>query len=267
MVRLDYKNLSREEETKLIVAAKKGESAARDKLILSHIKLCHRVARQTGIHDLADLDEAVSEGCLGMLRALETFDVSLGYRFNTHAVTWIKNYIMQYLTNKVSTLHISQTRETRILQHGLRRFAIKHAARYGSSTYSEFVEHASKHFGIDPAIIEKFMVATSAGVSFDTPIHDDVDLTLGDVIEDVAAISEADVINGIDNDIRAVHLRNALSNLTPRERAIVIARHTHEQTPTLSELSAKMGISRERVRQIDVKTLSKLRLSLRGCPA
>lgn len=246
-----YPLLTKQEESELAKKMEKGDPAARERLITSNLRLVVSVAkRYQGQLPLLDL---IQEGILGLIKAVEKFDWRRGFRFSTYATWWIRQAVGRAIQ--------TQSRAIRIPVHQAEREwkvwkAEKELSeRLGRAPTDEELAQAAK---ITVKQLVAIREAARVVASLDQPIGDDETTVLGDL----GARETPELEDQISIDLRHDSIRQAVANLPPRHREVIALRYgLDDQEPlTLEKIGRRMGISRERVRQVEREALTKLGL-------
>lgn len=248
----EYPTLTPEEEAALCKKIKEGDIDAKDRFIRCNLKLVVSVAKQYA-HYGAPLMDLIQEGNLGLIKAIDKFDYTLGYKFSTYGIQWIRQYIARYITDKGNMIHIP----VHVMEN---EFKVRKAI---DTLYKEYqrdptLQELAKETGFSHDKIIELCNLIQEPVSMDMKIDDEGDTSLGDMIADQSIHSPNATLNEkfIKEDIEKL-----LHILNERERDIIIKRFGLDGNApmTLEEIGRRYGITRERVRQIENKAMRKLK--------
>jgi RNA polymerase primary sigma factor len=255
--------LTHAEEIDLAQRAAIGDEWARRKLIESNLRLVIAIARRytsTGV-PLIDL---IQEGNLGLMRAAEKFDYRRGCHFGTYATWWIRQAVSRAAGEQSRLIHLPEHVATRLRK--VRRIAAQLSQENGLDPLPEQIAEACN---IDVNEVIDLLGVIEQPVSLDAPVDDEARYSLADTLEDSTTPAPAETAS---QHLLGEELHRALALLTPRERAVVTLRYGigDGRSRTLLEVGKELGISRERVRQLEVVALMKLRsasgnVALREC--
>ena len=247
-----YKLLTKEEEIKLAKAIKNGDIEAKNKLINHNLRLVVFIAKRYMGYGLTFLD-LVQEGNLGLIKAVDKFDESKNFKFSTYATYWIRQSISRAIK--------SQVRNVRIPVHIIELMNnIRKVEQNFQQTYKrepELDEIANK-LNISVKKVAEALNWVKDATSLDIPIGEEDNITIGSFIEDE---SIKNMFDTIENNDCMIAIKDILNTLTDREKIIIMRRFGLEQdrTETLDEIGKDLNISKERVRQIEIAALKKLR--------
>ncbi|GAC1390153.1 MAG: RNA polymerase sigma factor RpoD [Ktedonobacteraceae bacterium] len=255
--------LTHAEEIDLAQRAAAGDELSKRKLIESNLRLVIAIARRytsTGV-PLIDL---IQEGNLGLMRAAEKFDYQRGCHFGTYATWWIRQAVSRAAGEQSRLIHLPEHVATRLRK--VRRIAAQLSQENGLDPLPEQIAEACS-IGINEVV--DLLGVIEQPVSLDAPVDEEARYSLADTLEDSTTPAPAETAS---QHLLGEELHRALAMLTPRERAVVTLRYGigDGRSRTLLEVGKELGISRERVRQLEVVALMKLRsvngsLSLREC--
>lgn len=249
--------ISIEEEIELAQAIKKGGKAgerAKNKLVEANLRFVVSVAKQYQ-HQGLTLTDLIDEGNIGLIKAAERFDETRGFKFISYAVWWIRQSILQAIAeqSRIVRLPLNQVGSLNKVNHEINRFEQENLRRPS-------VEELAARTGVDEEKISQSMAASSHHVSIDAPFGDDDDNSMVDVM---ASGEDSRTDKYVDHESMSLELKQVLCQvLKERERQIVCACYGIGETEKgLEEIGDKMGLTRERVRQIREKSITKLRES------
>ncbi len=255
--------LTHAEEIDLAQRAAAGDEWSRCKLIESNLRLVIAIARRytsTGV----PLTDLIQEGNLGLMRAAEKFDYQRGVHFGTYATWWIRQAVSRAAGEQSRLIHLPEHVATRLRK--VRRIAAQLSQENGLDPLPEQIAEACS-ISVDEVI--DLLGVIEQPVSLDAPVDEEARYSLADTLEDSTTPAPAETAS---QHLLGEELHRALAMLTPRERAVVTLRYGigDGRSRTLLEVGKELGISRERVRQLEVVALMKLRsvngsLSLREC--
>lgn len=237
------------------------DEAASRRLVLSNMRAVIKIASEFSNQHAAFAD-LVQEGTLGLLKAVERFDPERGTRFLSYAAWWIRAFIRDYLLRTRSLVRLGTTQRQRTVYSRLGK-ARAVVAREGLTGEARLTR-LSELIGVDAGTVES-MEARLGGydVSLDAPLGDEGDsANRGDFLEDPGEGPEDRYEREEGEHHDRGDLAAAVDALPPREREIVERRHLAEQPETLQEVGERLGISRERVRQLEVRALKRMRESI-----
>jgi RNA polymerase primary sigma factor len=246
-----YPLLTAAEEVELAKRIERGDRRAKDEMINSNLRLVVSIAKKYQGHGLSLLD-LIQEGIIGLIRAVEKFDWRRGYKFSTYATWWIRQAVQRGVANKSRTIRIP----VHIVE---REQKIARAERELTSRLERppSDEEVAKTAKLSVKHVREVRRAARAVASLDKPLGDESDTAFGDIVAVHEGDVEEEVVIGLSEDA----LRSAVEKLPDREKQVVKLRYGMDgdrDPKSLEEIGREMGLTRERVRQIEAKALERL---------
>ncbi|MCK9170283.1 MAG: RNA polymerase sigma factor RpoD/SigA [Treponema sp.] len=238
--------LSREEETELALKAKNGDTAAKNKIVNANLRFVVNVAKKYQNHGL-DLPDLISEGNIGLLTAIDRFDVDKGYHFISYAVWWIRQSILKSICEKSRAIRLPLNRANELVQ-------IEHARKAvtGDKTEEEEFREVAQMLNMDKDHVREMVNISREMVSLDAQVHspENDNTAVGDFIEDGryddpdSAVMTSAMKHDIDNVLRS---------LKPNEAKVLRLRYglNGAKPMSLKEVGDKCNLTKERIRQIE----------------
>lgn len=241
----------------------KKDQAALHELTTAYIRLVVAIAARFKSYGLP-IGDMVQEGCIGLMQAAARFEPARAFRFSTYATWWIRSSIQDYILRNWSIVRTGTTAAQKSLFFNLRRVRARIAKfESGTTLDPETMEKVAKALKVTVKDVDLMNRRLSAGdKSLNDPVGEMEDGEMQDFIADDSDSPEEIVIAQSETKARNRWLEDAIRQLTPREQTIIRERRLAEDGFTLSELGDKLGISKERVRQIEFEALGKIRNSI-----
>ena len=244
-----------------------GDPDAAHKLVTSHLRLVAKIAMGYRGYGLP-ISEIVSEGNVGLMQAVKRFDPDKGFRLATYAMWWIRAAIQEYVLRSWSMVKLGTTAAQKKLFFNLRK-AKSHigAIEEGDLTPDHTAKLADQLGVTEREVTEMNRRLTGPDSSLNAPLRSESESEWQDWLADETMDQETRLAEREEMGDRHDMLTHALDMLTDRERDIIQARRLKDEPATLEELSQKYGVSRERVRQIEVRAFEKLQKAMAGATA
>jgi len=255
-----FSMLERDQEYKLAKRWREhGDRDAANQLVTSHLRLAVRVAMNYRGYGLP-VSEIISEGNVGLLQALDRFEPDRGFRFSSYAIWWIRASIHDYILRSWSLVKIGTTASQKKLFFKLRSAKNKIAALQSGDMHPDQVTLIAKSLGVTDREVVDMNRRLGGDSSLNAPIHDEGQPgELQDFLVDQSPSPEILLAGRDETDHQHKALVHAIGVLNQRERRIFEARQLADEPMTLEELAAEFNVSRERVRQIEVRAFEKVR--------
>jgi RNA polymerase sigma-32 factor len=257
--------LAQEEEYMLARAWKEhGDTDAAHKLVTSHLRLVAKIAMGYRGYGLP-LGELISEGNVGMMQAVKRFDPEKGFRLATYAMWWIRASIQEYVLRSWSLVKMGTTAAQKKLFFNLRRVKGQIEAIEEGDLKPENVTEIARRLGVtEDEVVSMNRRLTAPDSSLNAPLRDESDSEWQDMLVDEDMDQEERLVERDELSLRQQLLIDAMSVLNDREKHILTERRLKDDPATLEDLSQQYSISRERVRQIEVRAFEKLQKAMKN---
>jgi len=242
-----------------------SDPEAAHKLVTSHLRLVAKIAMGYRGYGLP-IGEVISEGNVGLMQAVKKFEPDKGFRLATYAMWWIRASIQEYILRSWSLVKMGTTAAQKKLFFNLRKAKSEISAFEEGDLRPEQVSHIATRLGVlDEEVISMNRRLSGPDSSLNAPLRSDGESEWQDWLADDNAVSqETQLAEDEERSIRMSLLNEAMTELTDRERHILTERRLKDDPTTLEELASEYGVSRERVRQIEVRAFEKLQKAMRA---
>jgi RNA polymerase sigma-32 factor len=245
-----------------------GESEAAHKLVTSHLRLVAKIAMRFRGYGLPVAD-LISEGNIGLMKAVKKFEPDRGFRLSTYAQWWIRASVTEYILRSWSMVKLGTMAAQKKLFFSLRRAKRNLGIIDSSDLNPEQAEQLSEKFGLSATDIANMNNRmTVRDLSLNAPLNTEEDsIEFIDTLVDDGPSPEALAVDGQEADVRNALLRGAMSGLDKRERHIFIERRLKDDPLTLEALGKQYGVTRERIRQLENRAYGKVKKAVRNAVA
>jgi RNA polymerase sigma-32 factor len=244
-----------------------GDTEAAHRLVTSHLRLVAKIAMGYRGYGLP-LNEIISEGNVGLMQAVKRFDPDRGFRLATYAMWWIRAAIQEYILHSWSLVKMGTTAAQKKLFFNLRKLKGQMQAIDEGDLAPETVKAIAERLDVtETEVVEMNRRLEGGDRSLNVPLRVDSDTDWQDWLVDEAASQETNLVEADEFDHRMSLLHRAMSVLNERERHILTERRLKDEPTTLEALSGQYAISRERVRQIEVRAFEKLQRAIKSLEA
>ncbi len=258
--------LAKDEEFMLAKRWREHEDpAAAHRLVTSHLRLVAKIAMGYRGYGLP-IGEVISEGNVGLMQAVKKFEPDKGFRLATYAMWWIRASIQEYILRSWSLVKMGTTAAQKKLFFNLRKAKSQISAFEEGDLHPDQVSQIATKLGVlDSEVISMNRRLSGPDASLNAPLRADSENEWQDWLEDKDAVSqETHLAESEEKSLRMGLLEEAMHELTDRERHILTQRRLRDDPTTLETLAAEYGVSRERVRQIEVRAFEKLQKAMRA---
>jgi RNA polymerase sigma-32 factor len=242
-----------------------GDTKAAHKLITSHLRLVAKIAMGYRGYGLP-IGEVISEGNIGLMQAVKKFEPDKGFKLATYAMWWIKASIQEYVLRSWSLVKIGTTASQKKLFFNLRKIKGRIQALEEGDLKPENVKYIAKTLGVEEVEVVNMNRRMSGDSSLNSPLRSDADGDgeWQDWLVDDKDTQETVLVENQESQMRSSLLGDALTKLNDRERRVIEARKLQDEPATLDDLSKEFNVSRERIRQIEVRAFEKLQKAVKN---
>jgi RNA polymerase sigma-32 factor len=240
-----------------------GDRDAAQKLVTSHLRLVAKIAMGYRGYGLP-IGEVISEGNVGLMQAVKRFEPEKGFKLATYAMWWIRASIQEYILRSWSLVKMGTTASQKKLFFNLRKAKSKISAFEEGDLKPDQVALIATRLGVPEQDVIDMNRRLGGDASLNAPLREEGEGEWQDWLVDESSSQESLLADREESDVRLGALKNALSVLNDRERRIFEARRLADDPITLEDLSTEFGVSRERVRQIEVRAFEKVQAAVKA---
>jgi RNA polymerase sigma-32 factor len=240
-----------------------GDAKAAQKLITSHLRLVAKIAMGYRGYGLP-IGEVISEGNVGLMQAVKKFEPDKGFRLATYAMWWIKASIQEFVLRSWSLVKMGTTANQKKLFFNLRKVKSQIEALEDGDLRPDQVQLIAKKLGVTEEDVISMNRRLGGDTSLNAHLRDDSEGEWQDWLVDESDNQEEMLVQSEESAMRAGLLKEAMHKLTDRERRIFEARRLQDEPATLEDLSQEFGVSRERIRQIEVRAFDKVQKAVKN---
>jgi RNA polymerase sigma-32 factor len=240
-----------------------GDRDAAHKLVTSHLRLVAKIAMGYRGYGLP-IGEVISEGNVGLMQAVKRFEPEKGFKLATYAMWWIRASIQEYILRSWSLVKMGTTASQKKLFFNLRKAKSKISAFEEGDLKPDQVALIATRLGVPEQDVIDMNRRLGGDASLNAPLREEGEGEWQDWLVDESSSQEAILADREESDVRSNALKGALGVLNERERRIFEARRLADEPVTLEDLSTEFGVSRERVRQIEVRAFEKVQAAVKA---
>ncbi|CAN5134191.1 RNA polymerase sigma factor RpoH [soil metagenome] len=240
-----------------------GDREAAHKMVTSHLRLVAKIAMGYRGYGLP-ISEVVSEGNVGLMQAVKRFEPDKGFRLATYAMWWIKASIQEYILRSWSLVKMGTTASQKKLFFNLRKVKGQLQAFEEGDLMPDHVKEIARRLAVPEEDVVSMNRRLSGDTSLNAPVRADSEGEWQDWLVDDASDQESTLADTQESNMRRGLLTDAMDKLTDRERRIFEARRLQEDPATLEDLSKEFDVSRERIRQIEVRAFEKVQKAVKN---
>ncbi len=240
-----------------------GDTEAAHRMITSHLRLVAKIAMGYRGYGLP-IGEVISEGNIGLMQAVKRFEPDKGFKLATYAMWWIKASIQEFVLRSWSLVKMGTTANQKKLFFNLRRIKGQIQAIEEGDLKPDQVKFIAKKLGVHEAEVISMNRRLGGDTSLNAPLKSEAESEWQDFLVDDSESQETVLVQNQENSMRNGYLKEALGKLTDRERRVIEARKLQDDPATLDDLSKEFEVSRERIRQIEVRAFEKLQKAVKN---